>query len=168
MPATLNLADPVFEDTIANAVRLVFQTMLATNAELSPNIPEAEAICPPTPQVVGNVAFTGSMNGLIYLFFDSDFASICAGRMLRMSQQELIQTGNELINDVIGEITNMVVGTFKNQLSDKGYPCRLIIPSILRASQFTIEPISSAQRRTYYFRIGEHYLTADLIMQPVG
>jgi chemotaxis protein CheX len=59
----------------------------------------------------------------------------------------------------------MTVGTFKNQLADKGFPCRLTIPSILRGSNFSIEPISSATRRIYRFHVEKHNLVADLLMK---
>lgn len=166
MPTTLNIADSVFEETIEKAVRDVFQTMLASSAKMSPLPPETESIHLPTPQVVGTVGFIGAMNGLIYLYFGVEFATVCAGRMLGMTPEELLEEGDEVVNDAIGELTNMTVGTFKNQLADKGYPCRLTIPSILRASQFTIEPVASATRRTYHFHVGDHTLTADLLMQP--
>jgi chemotaxis protein CheX len=60
----------------------------------------------------------------------------------------------------------MTVGTFKNQLSDKGFPCKLTIPSIMRGNNFQIESITSATRRTYKFSIGTNTLIADLLMQP--
>ncbi len=59
----------------------------------------------------------------------------------------------------------MTVGTFKNQLADKGFPCKLTIPSILRGSNFSIEPVSSATRRIYRFSVGEHHIVADLLMK---
>jgi chemotaxis protein CheX len=69
------------------------------------------------------------------------------------------------VNDAIGEITNMVVGSFKNSFCDAGYPCKLTIPSILRGRNFCIEPISSAQRHVYNFDCGGHRVVADILMK---
>ena len=82
-----------------------------------------------------------------------------------MTDDELEQAGDEAINDAIGELTNMTVGTFKNQLCDRGYHCKLTIPSILRGSNFSIEPTSSVTRRTYRFEVGSHRIVTDLLMK---
>jgi len=167
MPALQDIAENVFQDTVTKAVQDVFSTMMGR-----PAVPVAiisgtppDSIELEYPHVVGTVGFIGAVNGLIYLYLDVAFAQECAGQLLGMNPQELAEAGDEVVNDAIGEITNMTVGTFKNQLSDRGFPCRLTIPSILRGSRFSIEPISSATRRIYRFDIGGHTLTADLLMQ---
>jgi chemotaxis protein CheX len=168
MPAIQDIPDTVFEDTITRAVQEVFSTMLSQPARYVPlkGTHEENALNLDHPHVVGTVGFIGAINGLIYLYLDVGFAQTCAGNLLGMTPAELEALGDEAVNDAIGELTNMTVGTFKNQLSDKGFPCRLTIPSILRGSRFRIEPISSATRRIYRFDIGGHNLTADLLMQP--
>jgi chemotaxis protein CheX len=85
--------------------------------------------------------------------------------MLGMTEAELDAAGDEVINDAIGELTNMTVGTFKNGLCDVGYPCKLTIPSILRGTNFSIEPISSAIRYVYYFEYEKHRLVADILLK---
>jgi len=95
----------------------------------------------------------------------ADFANHLSGHLLGMSLQELDEAGDEVVNDAVGEITNMTVGTFKNQLCDQGFSCKLTIPSILRGSNFSIEPITSASRRVYRFQIADHVLVADLLMK---
>jgi chemotaxis protein CheX len=59
----------------------------------------------------------------------------------------------------------MTVGSFKNGLCDAGYPCKLTIPSILRGSNFSIEPISSATRHTYNFESAGHSVVADILIK---
>jgi len=167
MPAIKDIPDIVFEETITRAVKEVFSTMLSKPATFLPMTqPELNALELDHPHVVGTVGFIGAINGLIYLYMDVEFAQKCAGNLLGLSPEELAEMGDEAVNDAIGELTNMTVGTFKNQLSDRGFPCRLTIPSILRGSRFRIEPISSATRRIYRFDIAGSALTADLLMQP--
>lgn len=168
MAATQEINDTVFQETITRAVQEVFKTMLGKTASPVPFSPSGTHNCLAleAPHVVGTVGFIGSINGLIYLYLEAAFARDAAASMLGMTLEEIDEAGEDVINDAIGELTNMTVGTFKNQLSDKGYPCRLTIPSILRGSNFTIEPISSATRRLYRFDVNGFPLTADLLMQP--
>lgn len=168
MPAIHDIPDTVFEETITHAVKEVFSTMLSQPASLvpMPPRPEPDSLELVYPHVVGTVGFIGAINGLIYLYLDVEFAQRCSASLLGISIEELAELGDEAVNDAIGELTNMTVGTFKNRLSDRGFPCRLTIPSILRGSCFRIEPISSATRRIYRFDIAGATLTADLLMQP--
>jgi chemotaxis protein CheX len=117
------------------------------------------------PQVVGTVGFLGEASGLIYLYLDQNFANLCSCQLLGMTEFELKSAGNEVVNDAIGELTNMVVGSFKNGLCDAGYPCKLTVPSILRGRSFSIDPISTAQRRIYCFEGAGHWLVTDIIMK---
>lgn len=167
MPAIQDIPEIVFQDTVNRAVQEVFSTMLGRPAVPEPVVSGTppDAIELEHPHVVGTVGFIGAINGLIYLYLGVPFAQECASHLLGMNAEELAEAGDEVVNDAIGELTNMTVGTFKNQLSDRGFPCRLTIPSILRGSRFSIEPISSATRRIYRFKIGNHILTADLLMQ---
>ena len=167
MPAIQDIPETVFQDTVQKAVQRVFSTMLSRSAVLEPG----NSLTPPdateleNPHVVSTVGFIGSINGLIYLYLEVPFAQECAAHLLGMNAAQLAKAGDEAVNDAIGEITNMTVGTFKNQLSDRGFPCRLTIPSILRCSRISVKPMSSAIRRIYRFKIGSHILTADLLMQ---
>ncbi len=172
MPTIDQITEPVFRETVTRAVQDVFKTMLAKTAVLSEateNGPVESGKTEPLKidgqQVVGTVGFIGDISGLIYLYLDSPFANEIASHMLGMTPEEIVEAGDEVVNDAVGELTNMTVGTFKNQLADKGFPCRLTIPSILRGSNFSIEPISSATRRIYRFRVGDHNLVADLLMK---
>jgi len=173
MPTIDQISETVFRETISRAVQDVFKTMLgkttslvnATDTTVNDPSQWEHPVQITGQQVVGTVGFIGDISGLIYLYLDATFANEIASHMLGMSAAELEEAGDEVVNDAVGELTNMTVGTFKNQLADKGFACKLTIPSILRGSNFSIEPISSAIRRIYRFNIGEHQLVADLLMK---
>ena len=176
MPAaTQEISETLIRDNITRAVSDVFKTMLHRSAALShaqvtggsegnPLAPHGDEISV-TPQVVGTVGFLGDINGLIYLYFEGNFAKHCTCHMLGMTDAEVDEAGDEVINDAIGEITNMTVGSFKNGLSDHGFPCRLTIPSILRGRNFSIEPISDSQRFIYTFETEGQRLVADILLK---
>lgn len=169
MPTIDRISDVVFRETITRAVQDVVKTMLAQTAvfhsESDAQHCERNAIEIDGQQVVGTVGFIGDINGLVYLYLGSELAAVSAGHLLGMSPEEIEDAGDEVVNDAIGELTNMTVGAFKNQLCDRGFLCKLTIPSILRGSNFSIEPISTAIRRVYRFDIGGHRIVADLLMK---
>ena len=170
MPATVEITESLIREYINRAVADVFKTMLGREPTFSaaaswvhgtPTIPVANS----RPQVVGTVGFVGDINGLIYLHLDLGFARVCTCHLLGMTERELDEAGDEVVNDAIGELTNMTVGGFKNGLCDAGYPCKLTVPSIIRGANFTIEPVSSAVRHIYHFSCAEHRVIADILMK---
>ena len=173
MPATEEITETLIRDNITRAVSDVFKTMLGREVSLTAAGVAGGQTWPPLgnptdaakPHVVGTVGFLGEANGLIYLYLGLDFARIATCHLLGMSEAELEEAGDEVINDAIGEITNMTVGSFKNGLCDAGYPCKLTIPSILRGSNFCIEPISSTTRQVYSFNCAGHRVVADILMK---
>jgi chemotaxis protein CheX len=169
MPAKEEISEAQIKEYIVRAVGDVFDTMLRRSASLSDSVGSWPPLPPlkpedATPQVVGTVGFLGDVNGLIYLYFDASFAIDCTGLMLGMTVLEVADAGDDVVNDAIGELTNMIVGTFKNGLCDAGYPCKLTVPSILRGLNFRIEPISTAQRYIYAFNCYGHRVVADILM----
>jgi chemotaxis protein CheX len=170
MPATAEITEQLIRENINRAVADVFKTMLGreptsvVRAELAGDRPTLLSESN-RPVVVGTVGFLGDVTGLIYLHLDLAFAKIGTCHLLGMTEAELEEAGDEVINDAIGELTNMTVGSFKNSLCDAGYPCKLTIPSILRGTNFSIEPISSAVRYVYLFDCGEHRVVADILMK---
>lgn len=170
MPAAAEITEALVREYINRAVTDVFKTMLGRTPTVAPSSaqPTDKRILvsePHRPQVVGTVGFIGDCNGLIYLHLDLAFARICTCHLLGMTEAELDQAGDEVINDAIGELTNMTVGSFKNGLCDAGYPCKLTIPSILRGTSFSIEPISDAVRHVYYFDCNKHRVVADILIK---
>jgi len=172
MPAAAEINEPLIREFITRAISDVFKTMLGRVPAFVGRVPEpigstAPVTSPESRQlyVVGTVGFIGEVNGLIYLYLEETFARLCTCQLLGMTEPELEEAGDEVINDAIGELTNMTVGGFKNGLCDAGYPCKLTIPSILRGSNFSIEPISSATRHTYNFDSGGHKVVADILLK---
>lgn len=173
MPAAEQITEPLIRDHIARAVGDVFKTMLGREPSLTPVSGDIEEVWPlqsaqteqARPHIVGTVGFLGDINGLIYLYLDLNFARLCTCHLLGMTESELTEAGDEVINDAIGELTNMTVGSFKNGLCDAGYPCKLTIPSILHGSNFTIEPIGPVTRHIYHFDCNGHRIVADILMK---
>ncbi len=67
-----------------------------------------------------------------------------------------------MVKDVVGEITNMIVGGFKNALCDLGFPCKLTLPTIVRGDRLAIATLKSATRHIFRFDCSGHRLIADI------
>ncbi len=157
------ITDQLVEDCVVRSVQTVFRTMLGHDAVLT-RVPESTtpSVSTSSSQVIGCVGFLGSANGMIYLCLSDEFAKAASSQMLGMSPAEVEMSGNEVVHDVIGEITNMTVGGFKNAIADLGFPCKLTLPSIVRGHKLSIASIKSASRHIFRFEIAGHVLVADL------
>lgn len=173
MSATLEITENLIRDHVARAVGEVFGTMLGRSVRLvaaatqSPDLAPGSGAGrePAVPQVVGTVGCVGEFNGLIYLYFPLPFAQLVSRHLLGMTEEELVEAGDEAVNDAVGELTNMSVGSFKNGLADAGCECRLTIPSILRGSNFCIESINESRRYVYAFECEGHRIIADILLE---
>lgn len=174
MQQTFPISDQELEVLATNAVGGVFSMMLDSTATLSKTIRVDEESLERGLQLpldtnqtllAGTVGFIGRMTGIIYIFMDLPLATRTTCRLLGLQPDEIESEGHETVNDAIGELTNMIVGTFKNDLSNKGYECRMTIPSILRGSNYSIEPAEVALRRIYKFDCEGSAFVLDILMR---
>jgi chemotaxis protein CheX len=114
--------------------------------------------------VAGSVGFIGDVNGTVYIYVHADLARTLACRMLGMTEAEI--EGDEMVNDVIGEMTNMVVGAIKSRLCDAGSACKLTIPTIVRGSGINAQPTGSSERRLIGFAAEGKTILVEVIMKP--
>jgi chemotaxis protein CheX len=150
------------DELMRAAVREVFETMLSF--ELEPQPPNS-SIQTTEPHVAGAVGFIGRLSGVVYVYASARFARDITNALLGITDDT---ASDEMINDAMGELTNMIVGHIKSRLSDRGMPCALTIPSIVRGSHFTIEAVSSTTRRLCAFRCGEHQIAIEILIKPAN
>jgi len=156
---------------VERALKDVFSTMLSMEISLKEcitNVGGESARSPLSqcdgPLVIGNVGFVGAVSGMVYTAMTEPLARRIAMTMLGMSEEELVEE-YDLVNDVIGELTNMSSGAFKNQLCDRGFQCRLSIPSIIRGKYLVVEASAAEFRQIYVFANGDDLLTFELLMK---
>jgi chemotaxis protein CheX len=145
---------------VSSAVASVFRTMLNLPVE-----EETESASPAEgeAQIAGSVGFIGVVSGVVFIYSTVTFARNVTSRMLGA---EHAVTGEEMVNDAFGEITNMIVGHIKSRLADRGMTCVLTIPSILRGTNFTVEPTSSTRRRISNFRCADTRVVVEVLLKP--
>lgn len=156
------ITDQVIQDCIVKAVQTVFRTMIGHDASfvemttVPSSVPVAES------QIIASVGFIGAANGLIYLCLSENFAKIACSRILGMSVPEVEMSGEEVLHDAIGEITNMTVGGFKNTICDMGFPCKLTLPAIIGGRNLSIAAVKAATRHIFYFDCVGHRVATDI------
>ena len=142
------------------AVPEVFLGMLSMDLTTEPPAPFP---LDPAGQIIGSVGFTGEATGIIYLYAGVSFAKVITSRMLGIEEAEV--DPGDMVNDAIGELSNMVVGFVKSRLCDAGAPCTLTIPSVVRGQQLSVEGSSQIARRVIGFRNGDHQLVAEVLVK---
>ncbi len=132
----------VLDLSIDRAVQAVFRTMIGKPARIVPTLMDPSNYTVKLEQihVVGTAGVVGDLTGLIYLYFSQPLAEYCASRMLGLSLLKIASTGEKVVNEVVGELTNMTLGTFKNQLVELGLPCRLTLPTVQRGVYVQTRP----------------------------
>ena len=149
------------ETMVRDSVGEVFTTMLKIEATFEPLgtvVDGSEA------QVAGAVGFIGTAMGVVYIYLGSHLARVATANLLGMEESEI--EGEAMVNDAVGELTNMIVGQMKSRMSDNGIRCALTIPSIVRGSHFSIESISSSERKVVSFKTPMGRFIVEALMKP--
>ncbi len=142
------------------AVTSVFATMLDFPVVREPL---GTLISAGEPHIAGSVGFTGTVTGVVFVYSSTRFANRMTQGLLGLKKHE--PSGDEMVNDAMGEITNMVVGSLKSRFADRGMTCDLTIPSILRGGHFTIEPTSTSRRRICTFQCDGSQVVVEVLLK---
>lgn len=145
------------------AVQEVFQTMLSMEVNPEPPCP---LVADPEGQIVGSVGFIGEATGFICIYAGVRFARVITSRLLGLAEKEIKTT--EMVDDAIGELSNMVVGNVKSRLCDNGALCTLTIPSVVRGQDLSVKGAADVSRRTIGFQNCEYYLQAEIFLKERG
>jgi CheY-specific phosphatase CheX len=145
---------------VENGISEVFSTMF-TSEICAIDAPEVVDISPNL--VVGAIAIAGEANGTMLVYVGDSFARRLTSRVLELPIEAI--EDESMVNDVIGELANMVVGAVKSRLTDQGVSCAITIPSIVRgAGALSIEPVGAVERRSLGFKSGEDQILVELMM----
>ena len=101
--------------------------------------------------VSGSVSFTGKMNGVLYLNLPEGLAKAAANRILGDDPAR----PPEEINDVVGELTNMVTGNLKSKMADRGFNCALSIPTVMRGVDISVDTLKTSVALANSIRVPE-------------
>ena len=142
---------------LVSATEEVFDTMLAI--PLVREVP-IESSTPVPANVVATVAFAGHRRGLVVFYSSLGAAKEIAGAMLGIPPE----TVNGEVPDAIGEIANMVAGTFRNRLAAFEPASAIAVPTVTVGSDFSTMYISAVRRVRCPFQMNGHEISVELIL----
>jgi len=136
---------------VPDSVINVFNTMLSMDVQVNRTITQSAL---EGTRTVGAVSFAGDAMGLINIHVTSQFSRQMAAVMLDMDINDVDAETD--VNDVIGELSNIVGGNLKSIFSDVGLCCELSTPSITRGSSFKIESMNMERYERFAFSYQDH------------
>jgi chemotaxis protein CheX len=149
---------PTVVETLQQATEEVFETMVFKSLAAALPI-EGDALRPAS-NVVGTVGFVGTASGLVAFYSTLDGARDIAGSMLGM---EPAQVNGEMA-DAIGEITNMIAGSFRTRMAAQGGTWAITVPTVTVGSDFYIKPHVQGRRVLIPFKMEGHEIFVELIL----
>jgi chemotaxis protein CheX len=156
MPATI---DTQFVDELLAATRDVFKTMVFHDVE--PSSPMSGDALRPGANVVGTVAFAGKTSGLVVFYSTLEVAQAITASMLGVEPTSV----NGELPDAIGELTNMIAGSFRTRMAGvRGETWAISVPTVTVGSDFYTKYVSDVQRVLCPFRMGQAELYVELIV----
>jgi chemotaxis protein CheX len=140
------------------ATEEVFETMVFK--PVSRQDPIADDSVRPKSNVVASVAFAGHRRGLVAFHSSLGTARVIAGAMLGMSAEDI----NGEMPDAIGEIANMIAGSFRTKLAASEPPCAIAVPTVTIGSDFSTKYMSQSHRVLCPFRMDDESIYVELIL----
>jgi chemotaxis protein CheX len=114
--------------------------------------------------IIASVGLVGSLNGLVQLRINTSFALTLASQMLALHGADAAP--DELIDDVIGEISNVIVGSLQSHLCDSGVISKMTVPTVVRGHGLSKGSSDSSQNLTFVMAWNHELILVELILQP--
>lgn len=143
--------------SLVSATEEVFDTMLALSLTAQP---EAAGPLEVPANVVATVAFAGHRRGLVVIYSSMAAARAITGAMLGIDAQDVTTE----VPDAMGEIANMVAGTFRLRLTAMEPPSDISVPTVTIGSDFTTLYSSAVHRRRCPFVMQGEPISVELIL----
>lgn len=117
---------------IESATREVFEVMLGSRLEPFQDDPSLVT------EMIAMVGLSGRVAGVVSFHCTARGAQRMATKMLGTAATP---TGEDedTARDAVGEICNMVAGSFKNKLGQVGDECKLSVPTIISGAECTMQ-----------------------------
>jgi len=148
--------EPDLKLFIDDAVITVFDTMLAM--ELHPSNRGARFKADET-QVIGMVGIAGGVTAVLCLRVTQTFAYKITEAMMGMGPDNPPSEND--VNDVIGELANIMAGKLKSCFRVPGQPCSLSLPTIVRGHSIDMESMTGTERHSFTFYKSDEPVVAE-------
>lgn len=107
------------------------------------------------------VGIAGTYNGLVSVHIPWQLAISFTSLMLGMEVTEI----DDDVNDAMGEIANMIAGSFKQHLSRGGADIQLSTPSVVNGSDYTVTSAGSIENITLKLATDDEWFMVSLTLE---
>lgn len=111
--------------------------------------------------ITAMVGFAGNYNGLLCLHVPHKLALEFTSGMLGMEVDEI----NEDVNDALGEIANMIGGSFKHHLNKDGHEVRLSTPSVVSGKEYFLSSGAPDETLNLLFDVNEEWFMVSIVIE---
>ena len=110
--------------------------------------------------ILGSIDFMGDVTGIVNIQVTEVFSRKMVSSMMDIEPDEV--EGMEDIQDVLGEICNMVAGSLKSGLCDAGMTCELSTPAMIMGKDYNHEARNLTRYEYFTFSCGEELITVNV------
>ena len=139
-------------------VREIFSTMVGVEVSTSRTTATATTFKDCVSAMVG---FAGSFSGMVSITTPQKLALAFTSQMLGMEIAEL----DDDVRDALGEIANMIAGSFKHHLVKDGHEVRISTPSVISGEEYVMT-VGSPDILTLMFESGEEHFVVSVYLEP--
>jgi chemotaxis protein CheX len=155
----LEIAEVDLAGQLAGDVSEIFSTMVGVE-EINYLSQEVEAVTHLKNSVTAMVGLAGTCNGMVCLHTSRALALCFTAQMLGMDVSEV----EDDVNDALGEIANMIGGSFKHHLSNNGNDIKLSTPSVVTGTDYSFSTGRPGDTLTLLFSAkGEEFLVSVVL-----
>jgi len=145
-------------DHLVSATHEVFETMIFKQLSALPPV-DGDAARPRS-NVVATVAFAGHRRGAVSFHSSLPTANLIAGAMLGQPAETI----NGEMPDAIGEVANMIAGSFRTRLAAVEPASAIAVPTVTIGSDFSTRYVSEVRRALCPFEMEGEPLFVELIL----
>ncbi len=146
---------------IRSATEEVFTTMLGLEVSAGEAV-AGQSVPGPTNGVVALIGLAGSWVGTGRISCSAETACWFSSQFL-MTEYKAV---NEDVLDAMAELTNMIIGGFKNKVEEELGPMGLSIPTVIFGRNFTTRTASKNDWTLVPFRCGEECFDIHICLAP--
>ena len=156
----LETTGPSLERNLIRDVKKIFNSMIGLDDLL--HLPLAvDPASHFTDCISAMVGFAGSYNGLVSLHVSNELARRITAEMLNQP----IEPTEEEVEDALGELANILAGSFKQHLSKESLEIRLAIPTVVSGRQYVIHVAKKPEVMTLLFASDDHWFMTALALE---
>jgi len=155
----LGIAEVDLARQLSGDVCEIFATMVGVE-DIQQLTKEVEATTHFKNSVTAMVGLAGTCNGMVCLHTSQNLALCFTAQMLGMDVSEV----NDDVDDALGEIANMVGGSFKHHLSNSGDDIKLSTPSVVTGTDYSFSSGHPGDTLTLVFSAkGEEFVISVVL-----